>query len=374
MTILLSRFSRFVASAAVPAVWCGKRLSKKKSDLLRQESNGHGLGTHSAVLSPHPVSGVVGVATLESAGESTVTWHSQLHPDARAARTRHGDPPPWQHVAASNSPPRANVVNKQNVSSVAELQKQRDAPGSQFTPGRRVARGELDGEHGPARDQMRLAGEDPFWYEPLQREDGDSNSCNGEDHCRRGEGHKCASTSYGPATNVGHGYWFAKFADGNLHYVTTLRLWNRADNDRQYRLDGACVRFSMDGTKPSNSDPAAGDCDLKLGSISASQIGTVVDIGRWINGLMFISQADMSVFHLCGIWIFEDMSATSSTTTPTPTNATGAAASDTTVEQAGTTGVVIGVAGTLAVLGVAVALMSCGEEGPTDAAPAPGEY
>mmetsp|Transcript_7947 Transcript_7947/g.19107 ORF Transcript_7947/g.19107 Transcript_7947/m.19107 type:complete len:348 (-) Transcript_7947:492-1535(-) len=344
----MNTFSRFVASAAVPSVWC-----IDSAHLLRQETEKSSLNGRNVASSSQPRHGVIGAAILEAAGESTVTWpplqrEDQTQPVARAARTPKGEDA-WQHVSASNSTFGARTMNyKQNVSSGAELQKQRSGP-------RRVPRNELDGEQ--STDWLGAT-----WDKPLSHNEGDSNTFPSD----------CTHTSQEVAEP---GYWFVKFADGNLHYVSTVRLWNR-DPGPKDRLNGACVRFSVDGTKPSSADPDSG-CDFKLSEIdnsSGPESGTEIVIGRWIRGMMIITQrashypAPASILTICGIWIYEDTSATPPSTTTTTTTTPGEG-DDTTPEQAGTIGVVIGVVVALAVVGAVLAVWSSGREGPTDATP-----
>eukprot|EP00392_Amoebophrya_sp_AT5.2_P019192 g19938.t1 len=132
------------------------------------------------------------------------------------------------------------------------------------------------------------------------------------------------------------GYWFVQFRDGQPRYVPQIRLWNRNDDCHeepcQWRLNGACIRFSTNGTMP---DPSvdhhnATDCtaaipasDAQLPDIDSSHgagSGTVVPINRNITGMMFLSNKELVGVH---------PSATSSTTTTSTSTCTVALDVDT---------------------------------------------
>eukprot|EP00392_Amoebophrya_sp_AT5.2_P019606 g20528.t1 len=162
---------------------------------------------------------------------------------------------------------------------------------------RLITPAEIEGEQGPGTLALQGAdGETWEWGNPLYVQ-----QCSG-DAC-------CSHTIDGSPTP---GYWFAKFKDGNLHYVSKVKLWNRgALGDR---LNNACVRFTTDGTKPSDADPSQSEnpCDAYLPA--AVEFGTDVVIDRWITGMMFITTKGSGDFHfsLCGIEIYE-MPATTTT-------------------------------------------------------------
>eukprot|EP00392_Amoebophrya_sp_AT5.2_P000375 g375.t1 len=170
------------------------------------------------------------------------------------------------------------------------------------TTTRRCTREDFDGEEGPAVYASTRYGGSRGWWRPLTHHENDSNNWPG----------KCSHSDRGNAADPG--YWFAKFKDGKRHKVKRVRLWNRSNY--RHRLDGACVRFATDGSKPSNADPA-NNCDIYLPAISGNSgpgSGTEVAIERWITGMMFITTSNDYYMTICGIEIFEDIEAT--TTTP----------------------------------------------------------
>eukprot|EP00392_Amoebophrya_sp_AT5.2_P012337 g12437.t1 len=99
-------------------------------------------------------------------------------------------------------------------------------------------------------------------------------------------------------------YWFVKFADGNLHHVAKIRLWNREDGV-QARLNNACVRFTENDTMPLNNNT---NCELSS-SDSGPGSGTEVLIDKPITGMMLISNeptvdVDIQTMTICGIEIY----------------------------------------------------------------------
>eukprot|EP00392_Amoebophrya_sp_AT5.2_P012657 g12764.t1 len=145
---------------------------------------------------------------------------------------------------------------------------------------------EIEGEQGPGTWPLF------DWENPLN-----VHQCSG-DAC-------CSHTGEESAP----GYWFAKFRDGNLHYVSKVKLWNRAGTyaAQGYRLNNACIRFTTDGTKPSDADPSQSEnpCDAYLPA--AVEFPTEVVIDRWITGMMFITTYGSGdfFFSICGIEIYE---------------------------------------------------------------------
>eukprot|EP00392_Amoebophrya_sp_AT5.2_P017277 g17608.t1 len=165
-------------------------------------------------------------------------------------------------------------------------------------------RDEFVGEQGPGNysgPQENLHGSDFSWYVPFSHQENDAEKW----------GFTCSCTDQSTSEPA---YWFVKFADGNLHHVAKIRLWNREDNS-QSRLDGACVRFTENGAKPSNNNV---NCDLYLPEIahdSGQGSGTEVVIDRSINGMMIITPFATTYMHICGIQIYEGLPTSSTTTT-----------------------------------------------------------
>eukprot|EP00392_Amoebophrya_sp_AT5.2_P013205 g13318.t1 len=165
------------------------------------------------------------------------------------------------------------------------------------TTTRRCTREDFDGEEGPG---VYKGSE---WWRPLTHDPLESNRWPG----------KCSHTAFGNTHSPG--YWFVQFRDGKRHKVKKLRLWNRAGCCAD-RLNGACVRFSLDGSKPSNADPRQ-SCDAylptKIASNSGPGSGTEVVIERSITGIMFITRSKDHVMTICGIEIYEDITASTIT-------------------------------------------------------------
>eukprot|EP00392_Amoebophrya_sp_AT5.2_P014368 g14517.t1 len=119
------------------------------------------------------------------------------------------------------------------------------------TTTRLCTREDFVGEQGPG---VQYPGSST-WWKPLTHHEDDSNEWPG----------KCSHTKYSFTYDLG--YWFAQFKDGKRHKVKKVRLWNRVGYNS--RLDGACVRFATDGSKPSNADPSE-NCDDYLPDISST--------------------------------------------------------------------------------------------------------
>eukprot|EP00392_Amoebophrya_sp_AT5.2_P000540 g541.t1 len=160
---------------------------------------------------------------------------------------------------------------------------------------------DLHGQEGPG--VYGDAG-DGSWWRPLTHHEDDANRWPG----------RCSHTAQGSKDNPG--YWFVQFKDGKKHHVSTIRLWNRADCC-QNRLNSACVRFSVDGSKPSNAD-ASQNCDdylpANIASSSGLGSGTEVVINRAITGMMFITKSNDYHMTIGGIEIYEDRTAMTTTT------------------------------------------------------------
>mmetsp|Transcript_17827 Transcript_17827/g.44587 ORF Transcript_17827/g.44587 Transcript_17827/m.44587 type:complete len:412 (+) Transcript_17827:250-1485(+) len=378
-TIYPKRFGHLhlMASASFPAVWC-----VDNSQLLRQESSDTASrGQNVLGLSSRHRSHNFGLATLEAAGETTLTWDHKRYPIARAAATTatgvygHGDHH-RQHAASSSASTHLNLkamsMNHNRGSNVppAEL--------VQLEDGERLCTlADFVGEQG-TRDGPGNAGPGPHgnpaysWSTPLNHTEGNYSTAFADDGC----------------SNTGEGddaYWFVKFADGEQHHVSKIRLWNR--NAWTERLNGACVRFTEDGNKPSHTLDSlnqTANCDAVLPNsvLDGAGGGTEVLIDRSIVGIMLISVINDGYLTICGAQIYEQLTTTSTSTTTlqqatTQTNATTTAdegetseeVSSTTAdegetsEEASSVGLVIGVVLALAVVGGVGAALATGAIG-----------
>eukprot|EP00392_Amoebophrya_sp_AT5.2_P009829 g9857.t1 len=321
------RLSRLAAtSAAVPAV-----LGIDSSHLLRQETEKNkNLNRQSVAPSLQP-SHSVGAATLEAAGESTVTWAPHEHVDQTSypvdrtwtspivrgrATNKHGghsdhrrqDPPPSNATFAS----RAMSTKYKRGSTVPAGLVEEGNDLRLCTPA------EFEGEQRPS-DYAAMAG-NFTWGVPLSHQpEGSDYQFDGTCSCTGDDG-----------SFANPGYWFVKFADGNLHHVAKIRLWNRADDHTataQNRLNKACVRFTENATKPSHEGRYAlgGDlnCDLELPDITN---GTEVVIDRSITGMMLLTTTIHGDYlHICGIQIYEELPTAPSTTSTSTSTSTSSA-------------------------------------------------
>eukprot|EP00392_Amoebophrya_sp_AT5.2_P007964 g7983.t1 len=232
------------ASAWFPAIWC----VDTNSHLLRQNTNRRNDpdATQLPQLSPS-----FGSATMEAAGEATVTWAPAEEVDqslVRAARRKKGA----QHRQTP-------APSSATLSAMSTHKRRSSVPEGLVQGERRCAREEFDGEQGPEPSHGTV------WSNALEHEEDDSNVWPSH----------CTHTSGQNATHPG--YWFVKFADGQTHNVSKVRLWNR-DGCCPERLNGACVRFTMDGTKPSTASPhvEGESCDMNLPHIPGTGPGTEV--------------------------------------------------------------------------------------------------
>eukprot|EP00391_Amoebophrya_sp_Ameob2_P000415 CAMPEP_0179003012 /NCGR_PEP_ID=MMETSP0795-20121207/12401_1 /TAXON_ID=88552 /ORGANISM="Amoebophrya sp., Strain Ameob2" /LENGTH=348 /DNA_ID=CAMNT_0020696893 /DNA_START=420 /DNA_END=1466 /DNA_ORIENTATION=- len=285
---MLSRLA--AASAVVPTVWC-----IDSSHLLRQETlSSISLNSHS-VMSPSQPRHSVGAATLEAAGESTATWapiqredDQETNPaEARATSGRtqkNDDHVSRQNLAASNS----------TLKAIVELEEKKNSE-------RLCLRSEFDGEQGP----VTANGGVEHWHHPLTHPEDQSTDM-------QDPGSACSMVEQG--TLATPGWWFVKFADGNLHHVSKIRLWDRSDQyPQQARLNNACVRFTITAAmKPRNIEPSE-YCDLNLPMISSDTgpgSGTEVVIDKPISGMMLISNEptrEIQSMTICGIEIYEEV-------------------------------------------------------------------
>eukprot|EP00392_Amoebophrya_sp_AT5.2_P017055 g17370.t1 len=315
-----------VASASFPAVWC-----VDNSQLLRQESSDTPSRGQNVLGLSSRHSHNFGLATLEAAGETTLTWDHKRYPIARAAATTetgvygHGEDHHRQHAAPSS----ASTLNLKAMS--MNYNRRSNVP-------------------------AELEGDSTAWPDACSCTEGGANA-----------------------------YWFVKFADGQQHHVTKIRLWNRDEN--QERLNGACVRFTEDGNKPSHTLDSlnqTANCDAVLPNsvLDGAGGGTEVLIDRSIVGIMLISVINDGYLTICGAQIYEQLTTTSTSTTTlqqatTQTNATTTAdegetseeVSSTTAdegetsEEASSVGLVIGVVLALAVVGGVGAALATGAIG-----------
>eukprot|EP00392_Amoebophrya_sp_AT5.2_P006912 g6924.t1 len=117
---------------------------------------------------------------------------------------------------------------------------------------------DFTGEQGPGTDYGAT------WDKPFDHKETDSNQWQ----------NKCSHTNSG--SNSNSGYWFVQFANSGQgvpkKYVHKVRLWNRSDCC-QARLSDACVRYSYDGTKPSNNPLDGTGCDDRLPATVKSNTG-----------------------------------------------------------------------------------------------------
>eukprot|EP00392_Amoebophrya_sp_AT5.2_P012306 g12404.t1 len=141
----------------------------------------------------------------------------------------------------------------------------------------------------------------PSWYNPLTHEEGDPNNMQGAG----AENNKCTSSGHGLTSG---GWWYVRFKDRRRHKITQIRLWNRFQGPHN-RLENACVRFSLDGVKPSPEDPTQ-NCDMylpeEIKDNTGPGSGTYVTVDKMIVGMMLISQAPDFYLTLCGIEIYEE--------------------------------------------------------------------
>jgi len=168
------------ASAWVAAVWC----VDTHSHLLWKNTNSRNdpSATQSPQLSPN-----YGSATMEAAGEATVTWAPAEEVDqslVRAARRKKG--------AQRRQTP---APSSATLSAMTTHKRKSSVPEGLVAGERRCTIGEFDGEQGPE------SGEGTVWSRPLEHEEDDSNLWPG----------KCSHTYAHNATNPG--YWFVKFAE-----------------------------------------------------------------------------------------------------------------------------------------------------------------
>mmetsp|Transcript_17202 Transcript_17202/g.42699 ORF Transcript_17202/g.42699 Transcript_17202/m.42699 type:complete len:368 (+) Transcript_17202:440-1543(+) len=323
---MLSRLA--AASAVVPTVWC-----IDSSHLLRQETEKNkNLNRQSVAPSLQP-SHSVGAATLEAAGESTVTWAPHEHVDQTSypvdrtwtspivrgrATNKHGghsdhrrqDPPPSNATFAS----RAMSTKYKRGSTVPAGLVEEGNDLRLCTPA------EFEGEQRPS-DYAAMAG-NFTWGVPLSHQpEGSDYQFDGTCSCTGDDG-----------SFANPGYWFVKFADGNLHHVAKIRLWNREDGV-QARLNNACVRFTENDTMPLNNNT---NCELYLPEIAYNSSGTEVVIDRSITGMMLLTTTIHGDYlHICGIQIYEDLRTSTSTSmsTSTPAGTTSTTSTTTAPEE-----------------------------------------
>eukprot|EP00392_Amoebophrya_sp_AT5.2_P007717 g7732.t1 len=134
---------------------------------------------------------------------------------------------------------------------------------------------------------------------------------------------KCSHSGAGTGAD-NHAYWYVQFTRNACgvvpkKHVLKVRLWNRAGCCPE-RLNNACVRYSYDGTRPSNANPDE-DCDdylpVNIDSSSVSGSGTEFPIDKEITGMMFITRNPAHPMTICGIEIYKPTTATTTTTSAT---------------------------------------------------------